>query len=175
MSKLGLLVLRNKGLRYCDKVLKRINIIDSLDINGVFYIQWKEKESLDKFRRLYPHIKDEIIIENLLDAAGTLMLAIAIVDSKPNPYKHTCTKCGKRTGAERLDNMNINRIKDDIRAQYGNVIHSADTEEMAIRELKLFGVEELTINKMLVNDFNSKLIEKIFSDSDLVTTLNSGE
>ena len=77
-----------------------------------------------------------------------IMIAIAIIDSKPDPFSHSCTKCGKKTGAERLDNMNINRIKDDVRVQYGNILHSADTEEKAIEELMKLGVDKSIIDML---------------------------
>jgi len=174
MKKLGLLVLRKNGLKYYDKVIQRIKVIESLNVVGTFYIYWKDSESFEKFKLVYPHVIDEVILKHLFTEGGTLMMAIAIIDIKPDPYKHSCTKCGKRTGAERLDNMNINRIKDDIRVQYGNIIHSADTEALAKKELMLFGVEEQIVQRLFNKD-TQKVVERVYSDDDFVKVLSEGE
>ena len=78
----------------------------------------------------------------------------------------SCPKCGHRFTGERLDNMHVNRIKDDFRSIYGNIIHSADTEQTAIDEMKKFGIGSKLINKF--KDIEGCIVGNIENDNMLI-------
>lgn len=166
MSKLGLIVLRQKGIPLFEKVMIRINTVGTLDVKGLFAIKWTENEASCKLRRIYKHIDDPIILDSIKEIQGTEMIAIVLLDTYPDPLNMQCPKCGHRFTGERLDNMHINRIKDDFRSIYGNVIHSADTEQTAIREMNCFCISSAMIKEMREED--KILIGNLGSSDELV-------
>jgi len=170
VSKLGLLVLRQKGIPLLEKVKNRIATIESLSIKGVFGIKWEKEEAFFKIKDVYGHIKDTKILEDITNIQGNNMIAIVLIDSMPDPLNMQCPKCGHKGTGDRLDNMHINRIKDDFRSIYGNVIHSADTEKTAIDEMKKFG-----INKDLIDNFKNMegcIIANIDNSSEFVKKMS---
>lgn len=170
--KVGLLVIRENGLMYKFDIWERINVIPSLHLAGIVNLKWNEYEREARVSRIYSHISNSWILKDIEKIQGTKMIALVIKDSKPDPFNHVCSKCGKRTGAERLDNMNINRIKDDIRVQFGNVLHSADTEQNALAELEKFGVNKSIVNTILAMEQNNCLVVDCETNSSFVTKLN---
>ena len=171
--KVGLLVLRNNGLQYLQKVIDRISVIDSLTLKAVLQIKWKEEEADKNIRSIYEHIKEGNTINKIIELQGTSMIAIILLDSKPDPLNQYCLHCGRYAGEKRIDNMNINRIKNDIRVQYGNIIHSADTEELAIVEIDKFGGGEII--KFLYSMDNKVLVNAVYSCDQILEQLNTME
>ena len=166
MNKLGLIVLRQKGIPLLEKVLNRIKTIPSLQIKGIFGIKWTEEECRSKIEKIYTHITDKLILDTIEQIQGNEMIAIVLLDTHPDPLNMQCPKCGHRFTGERLDNMHINRIKDDFRSIYGNVIHSADTEQTAIDEMGKFGIGSKLINKF--KDIEGCIVGNIENDNMLI-------
>jgi len=158
---IGLIVLRKNGMWLLDKVLKRIETVESLSVRGIFLIKWKDEDRESKLKEFYPHLSLSIV-RRLTETHGVEMIAIVLEDSHPDPLNMSCPKCGHRFTGERLSNMHLNRIKDDFRSLYGNVVHSSDTEKTALNEIDALGIK---LDK-------DKKIGICHSDSDLVGRLS---
>jgi len=147
-EKIGIIVLREKGMHLIDKVLTRIKTVESLCVKGLLGLEWKKENCRSNIEKLYPHITDEKILDDLEEIHGTKMIIIVLLDIHPDSLNMNCPRCNYKFTGDRLDNMHINRIKDDFRSLHGNVIHSSDTEELAEEEMLQLGVASADIIKM---------------------------
>lgn len=143
------MVIRYNGLNdvAVNYIMETVSKYNSIVIKGVYPIEWSQQEKKDNLLNFYKHVdNNEIIVKNILEVNGLIMVGMVLLDNNPIPPPVTEKVSGK--------NWNMISIKRSIRNKFGNVIHLSDSTETAYNEIyKLLSMKKNEVDILIKNKY----------------------